>query len=247
MYLKHRLRDSQKFFAHIKSEVTLVRFDFLLFPSLLCVDDKKDVFAGRYHDFYHVWHEFYTPNSSGFKFWHQTINNWSIILSWSYRWPHETNYYHRKQWFDDIKTLFCEYIWSIGSTCCSYQRYLRAHGWVCMGITRVCHGRKSHTMSRILFPHEIMADQSHRIQGHQHQVRISTSINLSMTFFMDVIRTFFIQLSWPASTTTSYPTTSSACCKVPVKCLPQDCPTGQWQVYEGKWMPQPAITISIVP
>ena len=40
---------------------------------------------------------------------------------------------------------------------------------------------------------------------------------------------------------------SDAYCAVPVKCLPQDCPPGQWRVYDGDtWGPQPAVTISVV-
>ena len=36
-----------------------------------------------------------------------------------------------------------------------------------------------------------------------------------------------------------------ACCAVPAKILPQDCPVGQWQVYNGfQFDPQPAVTIS---
>ena len=37
-----------------------------------------------------------------------------------------------------------------------------------------------------------------------------------------------------------------AFCEVPAKCLPQDCPVGQWQVaVDGKWVKQPEVTISL--
>ena len=47
---------------------------------------------------------------------------------------------------------------------------------------------------------------------------------------------------------TAYKSTDSSCafCAVPAKCLPEDCPAGQWKVYDGtKYAPQPEVTISV--
>ena len=55
-------------------------------------------------------------------------------------------------------------------------------------------------------------------------------------------------MSWQVKPTAGKGTnTCTAYCVVPVKCLPQDCPPGQWRVYDGDtWGPQPAVTISVV-
>ena len=34
-----------------------------------------------------------------------------------------------------------------------------------------------------------------------------------------------------------------ASCDVIGKCLPQDCPVGKWQVHDGTWESQPAVTV----
>ena len=37
-----------------------------------------------------------------------------------------------------------------------------------------------------------------------------------------------------------------ACCGVPAKCLPEECPLGKWRVYDGRnFSPQPAVTITV--
>ena len=54
-------------------------------------------------------------------------------------------------------------------------------------------------------------------------------------------------MQWQVKSTTSKGTSRCTMyCAVPGKCLPEDCPAGQWKVYDStKYDPQPAVTISV--
>ena len=58
----------------------------------------------------------------------------------------------------------------------------------------------------------------------------------------------YVFKEWNVKTTVQKGTSFSlALCYVPAKCLPEECPVGQWQMYaNGKIVPLPAITISVV-
>ena len=243
-------QSSFSFFSHPRSFPCFV--DLSHSTTTTTTKQERPSSYGSNYDLNHVCHEFYTPTLSWYKFWPKTTDRFIVLNSYSrsYHWPHETIYFCWKQWFVHIKTLSCEYFWRNRSVCCKNQRYLRADGRDGMGITCIRHGRvQPYSTSRILFPHEILAGQSHRTQGHQHQVLITASANL-------LISCLHISSYLITSQLSCYPwlplplyflSISSACCKVSTKCLPQDSPAGQWQVYDGKWVPQPAITIAIVP
>ena len=53
--------------------------------------------------------------------------------------------------------------------------------------------------------------------------------------------------SWQVKSTTSKGTSRClSACVVPDKCLPQECPVGQWQVYDGEnWKCEPAVSINV--